>query len=80
MLKRKVLFNYSYTFGLPATTTSACLLINYHGCPEAIKNPWIIYEYDAEGNRIATNTPEYREEYVYDTVSNLPQVLVFISG
>ena len=36
----------------------------------------ITYEYDAEGNRIATNTPEYREEYIYDTVSNLPQVLV----
>lgn len=36
----------------------------------------ITYEYDAEGNRIATNTPEYREEYVYDTVSNLLQVLV----
>ena len=41
-----------------------------------IKAGDITYEYDAEGNRIATNTPEYREEYVYDTVSNLPQVLV----
>ena len=41
-----------------------------------IKAGDITYEYDAEGNRIATNTPEYREEYIYDTVSNLPQVLV----
>ena len=41
-----------------------------------IKAGDITYEYDAEGNRIATNTSEYREEYIYDTVSNLPQVLV----
>ncbi len=37
-----------------------------------------IYEYDAENIRTATETPEYREEYVTDTVGDLSRVLVII--
>jgi hypothetical protein len=31
--------NYGYIFGHPQPTTFASLLINHHGCCEAIKNP-----------------------------------------
>ena len=34
------------------------------------------YEYDAENIRTAVDTPEYREEYVTDSVSELSRVLV----
>ena len=34
------------------------------------------YEYDAENVRTATETPEYREEYITDSVSELSRVLV----
>ena len=40
-----------------------------------IKAGNITYEYDAEGNRIVTNTPEYREEYVYNASASLVHVL-----
>ena len=41
-----------------------------------IKAGEITYEYDSENNRIATNTPKYREEYVTTTIGTLPHVLL----
>ena len=40
-----------------------------------IKAGDITYEYDSENNRIATNTREYREEYVNNASASLVQVL-----
>ena len=34
-----------------------------------------LYEYDAENNRIAVETPEYREEYVIDSSQELTRIL-----
>ena len=40
-----------------------------------IKAGEITYEYDPENNRIATNTRQYREEYVNNASASLVQVL-----